>query len=197
MIYAYERVSTIKQDERRQEIRLEGIKFDKRFIEKLTGKNANRPELHKLIVKAKTGDQIYVEAISRLGRNVDDLRTICKDFKEKGITVHFAKEGFNTDGDMYKFLLTILGAVSEMERELIVERVNEGIQKAKIYGTRSGKAIGRPERKDTIPPTFSKYYSQWRNKEIKGVEFARLVEMSTPTLYRYVATYEGKLKGDA
>ena len=94
MIYAYERVSTIKQDERRQEIKLEGLLFDKRFIEKLTGTNANRPELHKLIDKAKEGDQIYVESISRLGRNVDDLRTICKEFKDKGVTVHFVKEGF-------------------------------------------------------------------------------------------------------
>ena len=81
---------------------------------------------------------------------------------------------------MYRFLLTILGAVAEMERELIVDRLREGIQKAKIYGTRSGKAIGRPERKDTIPANFGKYYQQWRMKEIKGVEFARLVGMSTP-----------------
>ncbi|WP_347472980.1 recombinase family protein [Clostridium sp. BL-8] len=66
---------------------------------------------------------IYCESISRLGRNVDDLRATCDYFKNKGVTVYFVKEGINADGDGYKFILTILGAVAEMERENTVERV--------------------------------------------------------------------------
>ena len=77
-----------------------------------------------------------------------------------------------------------------MERELIVERVQEGIQKAKIYGTKSGKPIGRPERKDTIPETFEKYYKKWETGEITAVEFSKLMGMSRPTLYRYIKEYE-------
>lgn len=118
MNYGYERVSTKKQDNTRQTIQLNklDINFKKIFVDKRTGKNANRPELKKLINIVKADDNIYVESISRFGRNVDDLRNLCKELSEKGIVVHFLKEGFSTNGDGYKFLLTILGAVAELER---------------------------------------------------------------------------------
>lgn len=188
MNFSYERVSTVKQDERRQEISLESFKIDKRYIDKATGKNTDRTALNKLMLDAKKGDNIYCESISRLGRNVDDLRKLTEYFKEKGVIVHFVKEGFNTDGNMYKFMLTILGAVAEMERELIVDRVKEGIEKAKEHGTKSGKPIGRPER--TLPKNFEKYYTQYKAKEITGVEFAKLLEVGRTTLYRYIEHYE-------
>ncbi len=188
MNYSYQRVSTEKQDERRQDISLEGYKIDRKYIDKVSGKDADRPQLNKLKLAVKSGDTIYVESISRLGRNVDDLRSLCSFFKDKGVTVHFLKEGFSTSGNMYKFLLTILGAVAEMEREVTIERVREGMVKAKIHGTRSGKAIGRPER--TFPKSWQKYYTQWKAEEITGVEFARLMEMSRPSLYRYIHAWE-------
>lgn len=188
MNYSYERVSTLKQDERRQEIALNNIKIDKRFIDKLTGKNADRPKLNKLMLIASQGDNIYCESISRLGRNVDDLRKLCNYFVEKGVIIHFIKEGFSTTGSSYKFLLTILGAVGEMEREMIVERVREGVQKAKIYGTKSGQPIGRPER--TLPKDFEKYYKKWTCNEITGTEFAKLINVSRSTLYRYIKHFK-------
>lgn len=188
MNYSYERVSTLKQDEKRQEIALNSIKIDKRYVDKLSGKNTDRPELNKLMLAAAKGDNIYCESISRLGRNVDDLRSLCNYFIEKGVVIHFIKEGFSTTGSSYKFLLTILGAVGEMERELIVERVREGVEKAKIYGTKSGKPIGRPER--TLPKDFEKYYSKWKDKEITAIEFARLLKISRATLYRHIKEYE-------
>lgn len=188
MNYSYERVSTIKQDERRQEISLDSYKIDKRYVDKQTGKNADRPELNKLKLAVKKGDNIYVESISRLGRNVDDLRGLVEFFKEKEVTVHFVKEGFNTSGSTYKFMLTILGAVAEMERETIQLNVKQGIAKAKLYGTKSGKPIGRPER--TLPRDFERYYNRYKSKEITGVEFAKLLEVGRATLYRYIAEYE-------
>jgi DNA invertase Pin-like site-specific DNA recombinase len=188
MNYSYERVSTVKQDEKRQEIALSNIKIDKRFIDKTSGKNADRPQLNKLQLAVKKGDNVYIESISRLGRNVEDLRRLCEDFNEKGVTVHFIKEGFNTNGNSYKFMLTILGAVAEMERELTVERVKEGIEKAKTFGTRSGKPIGRPERE--LPKDFKKYYTKWKSNEITAVEFAKLLGVSRATLYRYIKDYE-------
>jgi DNA invertase Pin-like site-specific DNA recombinase len=190
MNVAYERVSTVSQDERRQELSFDNYKIDKRYIDKATGKNTDRPQLNKLMIDVKKGDNIYVESISRLGRNVDDLRKLTKHFIEKGVTIHFLKEGFNTDGNMYKFLLTILGAVAEMERELIVERVKEGIEKAKKFGTKSGQPIGRPKR--TFTKDFVKYYKKWKRKKIKGTEFAKLIEVSRATLYRYINEYENE-----
>jgi DNA invertase Pin-like site-specific DNA recombinase len=186
--YSYERVSTVKQDEKRQQIVLSNIKIDKRYLDKQTGKNVDRPELNKLKLTVKKGDNIYIESISRLGRNVEDLRELCEYFTEKGAIVHFIKEGFNTRGNSHKFMLTILGAVAEMERELIVDRVREGIVKAKIHGTKSGKPIGRPER--ILPDSFEKYYKRWKAKEITGIEFSKLLGVSRATLYRYIKEYE-------
>jgi Site-specific recombinases, DNA invertase Pin homologs len=74
-----------------------------------------------------------VKAISRLGRKVDNLRAKCDYFKNKGVTVYFVKERVNTDGDGYKFILTIVGAVVEMERENTIERVQQGVGRATLY----------------------------------------------------------------
>jgi DNA invertase Pin-like site-specific DNA recombinase len=186
--YLYERVSTVKQDERRQEISLDHIKIDRRYVDKCSGKNADRPKLKMLLADIKRGDHIYVESISRLGRNVDDLRQLTEQFNEKGVVVHFVKEGFDTSGHMYKFMLTILGAVAEMERSLIVERVNEGLEKARRFGTKSGKAIGRPPAE--LPDNFEKYYKQWQEGKITKVEFAKLLDVSRATIYRHIELYE-------
>jgi len=189
MNFAYKRVSTEKQDLRRQEEAFKGIKIDQEYCDKLTGSKADRPQLNKLRLEAQKGDNIYVESISRLGRNVDDLRQIVQEFKKKEVAVHFIKEGFNTGNgnNMFKFMLTILGAVAEMERELTVERIREGVAKAKRYGTRSGRPIGRPPRE--IPANFKKYYPMWKGGEITATDFAKLVEVSRPALYNYIRDY--------
>jgi DNA invertase Pin-like site-specific DNA recombinase len=153
-----------------------------------SGKNADRPKLKMLLADIKRGDHVYCESISRLGRNVDDLRQLTEDFANKGVTVHFVKEGFDTSGHMYKFMLTILGAVAEMERSLIVERVNEGLEKARRYGTKSGKAIGRPPAE--LPANFVKYYKQLQDGKITKVEFAKLLDVSRATIYRHIELYE-------
>ena len=112
---------------------------------------------------------------------------VCNYFKDKEIIVHFIKEGINTEGDMYKFLLSILGAVAEMEREITIERVRAGIQKAKLYGTKSGNPIGRPNTK--LPKDFIKYYKKWASKGVTAVEFSKLLKVSRATLYRYIKYY--------
>ncbi len=191
MNFAYKRVSTEKQDLRRQEEAFKGINLGREYCDKLTGSKADRPQLNKLRLEAEAGDNIYVESISRLGRNVDDLRQVVQEFKDKDITVHFIKEGFNTgnSNNMFKFMLTILGAVAEMERELTVERIREGMAKARRYGTRSGRPVGRPPRK--IPASFNKYYPMWKDGDITATDFARLIGVSRPTLYNYIKEHGG------
>lgn len=188
MNFSYKRVSTLQQDERRQEIILEAYHIDKQYIDKASGKNADRPQLQLLLAEAKEGDHIYVESISRLGRNVDDLRQLTEQFKAKGVVIHFIKEGFDTGGHMYKFLLTILGAVAEMERELIVERVREGMEKAKRFGTKSGKPIGRAM--PQLPADFAKWYKKVQSGKCTKVDMAKHFGISRITVYRWIEYYE-------
>lgn len=196
MNYGYERVSTAKQDNTRQEIQLNklDIKFKKVYRDKKTGKIKDREELNKLLNIVKESDNIYVESISRFARNVDDLRQLCEKLKAKGITVHFIKEGFSTNGDGYKFLLTILGAVAELEREQIVDRVIQGVEKCKVTGqTKSGKWFGRPKKtNETLPKNFEKYYEQMNERKITKIEMAKLLGCGRATLYRWIKLYSCK-----
>ena len=109
------------------------------------------------------------------------------------MTVYFIKEDFNTgnNNNMFKFTLAILVAVAEMERDLTVGRIHEGMAKAKRYGTRSGRPVGRPPRE--IPASFKKYYPMWKDGDITATDFARLIEVSRPTLYKYIQEHEAGL----
>ncbi|MGG7198807.1 recombinase family protein [Clostridium butyricum] len=196
MIYKYERVSTKRQSLGRQEMILDklGIVFDKAYTDKISGKDIDRSALNKLKLEVKDGDLIYCESISRLGRNVDDLRATCDYFKNKGVAVYFVKEGINTDGDGYKFILTILGAVAEMERENTVERVQQGVERCIETGiTKTGRWFGRAEKKvEDLPKDFKKYYLKMINKELSKVEMAKLLGVGRATLYRWIKLYDGE-----
>lgn len=196
-VYAYQRVSTKRQSVGRQEFQLDklGVRYDRSYIDKITGKNADRPQLNKLMLHIQEGDVIYVESISRLGRNVDDLRNLCEYFKGKGSTIFFVKEGINTDGDSYKFLLTVLGAVAEIERERISELVRQGVEKCKASGvTKTGRWFGRRYKTiEDLPKSFSKYYTQVQEGTITKVEMSKLLGVSKPTLFRWIKLYESNV----
>jgi len=147
-----------------------------------------------LKLEVNEGDIIYCESISRIGRNVDDLRATCDYFKNKGVTVYFVKDGINTDGDGYKFILTILGAVAEMERENTVERVQQGVARCIETGTtKTGRWFGREEKKiEDLPKDFKKYYIKMINQELSKVEMTKLLRVGRATLYRWIKLYEEK-----
>lgn len=205
MIYTYQRVSTKKQSEKRQEFVLEkqGIKADKVYTDKITGKFQDRPNLNKLKLEAKSGDIIYCESISRLGRSLKDTIEICEYFIEKGVRVVVLKEGIDTANSTYKLLLGIFGAIAEMERETIQERVTQRIDQLKELkeetgevGTKTGRWFGREEvTKEFILnkyPKFPKYLEQVENKIINKTEMAKMLGVGRATLYRYIDIYNNK-----
>ncbi|NFA44457.1 recombinase family protein [Clostridium botulinum] len=194
MIVKYLRVSTTKQDTARQEMQLDklGIKFDKEYIDKMTGKIKDRPQLNKMIVEVKSGDTVYCESISRLGRSLKDLIDIIEQLVNKGVRVVIVKEGIDTNSSTYKLLLAVFGGVAEMERETIQERVIQGVEKCKATGeTKTGIWFGRKEKTfDDLPKDFKKYYDKMINKEITKVEMSKLLNCSRATLYRWIKLYE-------
>lgn len=204
MIYAYERVSTRKQNTERQDRVLKniladrGINIDKIYQDKITGKTTEkRVQLETMLKTAQPGDIVYCESISRLGRNLKDLIEIIEQLTEKGVQVNILKEGIDTSNSTYKLLLAIFGGVAEMERETIQERVTQRIDQLKEdkakgeINTKTGRWFGREKlKKEKLPQAFPKYYNMMKSKKITKVEMAKLLGVGRDTVYRWIKLYE-------
>lgn len=134
--YGYVRVSTIEQHEDRQMVTMGkyDIPADNIFLEKISGKNINRPELQKLLSILKEGDVLIVHDFSRLSRSTADLLKIVEDFNNRGITLISNKENLDTSTPTGKLMLTMIGAINEFERTNLLERQAEGCRIAKAKG---------------------------------------------------------------
>ena len=143
MKYAYIRVSSVDQNEARQ---LEAMKKydipkDNYYIEKISGKNTNRPELQKLLSIVQEGDTIHIHDFSRLSRSTSDLLKITEELSVKGVHLISNKENLDTSTPTGKLMLTMIGAINEFERMNLLERQAEGIQIAKAAGKFKKKDI--------------------------------------------------------
>jgi len=141
MIFNYIRVSTAQQNTDRQ---LLNIPCDREFTEKVSGKNTNRQELQKLLMIIREGDVINVHELSRLARNTQDLLKLVDEILQRKASIKFHKENLCFDGskkdDAFQTLmLTMLGAISQFERDLMLERQKEGI----VIAKEKGKYLGR------------------------------------------------------
>lgn len=136
----YVRVSTVEQNEGRQ---LEGVKVDRTFTDKASGKDANRPQLQEALRYARKGDTLIVHSMDRLARNLADLERIVDGLITKGVRVEFVKEALTFSNDASPFArlhLQIVGAVAQFERKLMLERQKEGIAQAKLRKAYKGRA---------------------------------------------------------
>lgn len=129
MKYAYIRVSTIGQHEDRQ---LEAMKKydipeENYFIEKVSGKNTDRPELQRMLATVQKGDTIHIHDFSRLSRSTADLLKLVEDLNARGVTLVSNKENLDTSTPTGKLMLTMIGAINEFERTNLLERQAEGI----------------------------------------------------------------------
>ncbi|MBF9519546.1 recombinase family protein [Mycobacteroides chelonae] len=135
----YERVSTLEQSTDRQ---LVGIEVDRTFTDKASGKSTDRPALAEALRYLRDGDTFVIHSMDRLARNLEDLRRTVRELTGRGVRVEFVKEGMTFTGEdspMNTLLLSMLGAVAEFERALILERQREGIALAKAKGVYKGR----------------------------------------------------------
>lgn len=143
MKYAYIRVSTIEQNEARQ---LEAMKkydipAENYYIEKISGKNTDRPKLQELLSLVKNGDTIHIHDFSRLSRSTADLLRIVDDLNNRGVCLVSNKENLDTSTPTGKLMLTMIGAINEFERTNLLERQAEGVAIAKEKGVYKKKDI--------------------------------------------------------
>ena len=175
----YIRVSTLEQNTMRQEALMEALGVDEVYIDRMSGKNTNRPELQKMMEYVRKGDTVIVESISRFARNTRDLLELVERLTVKGVEFVSKKEAIDTTTPTGKFMLTVFGAVAELEREYILQRQREGIAIAKANGVYRGrKPVQRPE--------FDQVVALWRSGELTAAEAMRRLDMKSSTFYRRV-----------
>lgn len=195
MIYGYARCSTNEkmQDINRQvrELKQQGATDTTIYLEYESGTKENRAELNKLLNIVKSGDTVIATEVSRITRSTKQLCDIIE--LAKGRHIKLILGSFIVDcskelDPMTEGMLKMMGVFSELERNMISQRVKSGMENAKS----KGKTIGRPPvTADDIPGIFYKHYPKYKKGEVNKKELSRLCSLSYPTVYKYLRIIEG------
>ncbi len=183
MKFGYARVSTDDQELARQIDALNNYGVDKIYKEKITGTKAKRPELDKLKNALREGDEVIIESLSRLGRSTKDLLNLIEEWNSQGVKLVSLKESIDTTTPTGKLLTTVLSAISQFERDITVQRTNEGLQAARARGRKGG----RPKASSAKVEKAVKLYLA-QTHSIK--EITAICGISQATLYRALAAQQ-------
>ena len=180
---AYVRVSSAGQNSARQREALEKCSIDRWFEEEASGKDMDRPKLQEMLQYIREGDTVFVSEFSRLGRSTADLLEIIRKIEGKGAAVASLKESLDTKTPSGKLMVTVIAAISEFERDMILERQAEGIALAK----RAGKYKGR---KRVSIPNIGAFYDRYMRRETTKTKVAAELGISRNTLSRLFSEYQ-------
>ena len=179
MIRYYVRVSTVEQKLDRQLLAYNGA--DIIYSDKVSGKDKERPQLKAMLEDLKANDVVVVKSLDRLSRSTMDLLEIAKEIEGKEATLKVLDKDIDTGTAYGKFFLTIIGAVAELERENINERVREGVAIAKEQGKYKGRKKGSIELKGDSLNRFKMFHKKGLNKTELSKEFG----VPRATIYRW------------
>lgn len=185
MKVGYVQVSTEEQNTARQEIIMEQLGVEKVFIDKMSGKNTDRPQLNAMLDFVREGDAVVVESISRFARSTRDLLNLVNGLKDKQVDFISQKESIDTKTPQGKFMLTVFAAMAELERDQILQRQREGIAAAKAAGKYKGRKPIEVD-KDFLKTV----HTQWYKNEITTAHAVKLLGLSRNTFYRRMWEYE-------
>lgn len=180
MKFLYARCSTKEQNEARQlEYAYElGLKDNQIFIDKASGKNANRPALKDMLSRLREGDEVYITELSRLGRSTKDLIDLMETFEQMHVEVHSKKEAIDTTTPAGKLIFHMLSAIAEFQRQIILENAAEGREAAMKQGVK----FGRPNVDEDALNMALYLFENDRTKSVK--EICEKTGISRSTLYR-------------
>lgn len=187
MIIGYARVSSEDQNLARQIKHLNEFGCEHIVSEKMSGaKRENRIELENLISKLRFKDVLVVTELSRLARSLQDLLNILKELKELEVDFVSIKENIDTrDNNIYsKFMLQIMGAIAEFERNLIKERQKEGIEIAKKKGKFQGRPIKYHEGAKGKDKLIYETVINMLDKNESVMDIHRKTQLSRNTIYQ-------------
>lgn len=181
MRVGYVRVSTIEQNEERQIIDLKkNGHVEKIFVDKLSGKDTNRPQFQLMLDFVREGDVLVVSEYSRLARSTKDLLNTIDALKAKGVEVVSMKEKLDTSTPQGQFMLTVFAGVCELERAIILQRTREGVALAKAKGLYKGR---QPKKK---PKNWNELYDAYMHRQMTATKLAQECKVCRPVLYRWL-----------
>jgi len=193
-VYGYIRVSSTDQNEDRQRIALSEVGVEEKniFLDKLSGKDFNRPQYKKLVRKMNSGDLLYILSIYRLGRNYAEIqnqwRILTKDIGIDICVIDMPLLDTRTCKDLMgtfiaDLVLQILSFVAQSERENIKKRQDQGIAAAKAKGIHMGRPV------KGVPENFGDLVKQWEKKTLPLEQVLQECGMSEATFYRRLREY--------
>lgn len=179
MIYIYSRVSTEEQDCTNQSQELKHRYPESELVEEVASGAKSRPKLEALLQKMGNGDTLVVMALDRIGRSLRDILNKLSYIQEKGIILVSLREGLDLTTPMGRFSMTIIAAVSELERGLISERTKQALKIKK----QNGKKLGRPiEIESSKLDKIKKLHKEGRSSR----DIGRLLGISSSSVLRYI-----------
>ena len=179
MRIGYARVSTIDQNLDLQLDALTKAGCERIYQEHASGKNTDRPELERMLDALREGDEVVVFKLDRISRSVQDLESLSREFQELGVQFISLSEQIDTSTAMGKFFFHVMSAISELERDIIVERTKAGLAAARARGRKGGR---KPLDQKKIKQMLALYDS----REVSISEICETIGVSKPTLYKYV-----------
>jgi DNA invertase Pin-like site-specific DNA recombinase len=199
-IFGYVRVSSIDQNEDRQIIAMTecGVRSENIYIDKLSGKDFNRPKYQELVKRLKSGDLLFIKSVDRLGRNYDEVQNQWRLLtKEKGVDVvvidiPLLDTRINKDliGTLIADLfLQILSFMAHSERDNIRQRQAEGIKAARLRGVKFGRPMKKP------PEDFVDVVKRWERGEIKFEDVLTHLGLKQATFYNRLREYRHGKQG--
>lgn len=186
MKIGYIRVSTEEQNTIRQEIIMKNLGVEKLYVEKVSGKSTeNRPQLKEMMSFIREGDVVVVESISRFARSTSDLLKLVEQLREKKVDFVSQKETIDTTTPQGMFMLTVFGAMAQLERETILQRQREGIEAAKAAGKYKGRKPIEVKKED-----FDREYKRVVDGECTNKYVMDKLGLKRNTYYKFVADYK-------
>jgi DNA invertase Pin-like site-specific DNA recombinase len=180
MRIGYARVSTVEQCEDSQMDALHGANCEKIFIERLSGKSKNRPELKRMIATLRNGDIIIVQRLDRLGRSLKDLIELLDAFKQLEVQFISLNENIDTTTAISELAFQMIGSIAQFERRLISERTKAGLAAARARGRKGGRKA------KLCNADIKKARAMLSDPDMTKSEVASHFNVSRPTLNKYL-----------
>ncbi len=179
----YVRVSTTDQNLDRQYALMEKYNVDKIFEDKASGKNLDRKGLDAALSYLRSGDTLYIESFSRLSRTTVELLQITERLEKMGVRLVSVKEMLDTHSPTGKLQLTMIAAVYQFEREIMLERQAEGITCAKQKGAYKGR---KPKE---LTPELKLAMKGWSDGTLSAKDAVRISGVQRATFYKKCHEY--------